>query len=140
MEISFFRVLFLLASVWNLAGAAFGFFNTAFTYELIFSGELTDPLLFVVYKGAWGTTLTYVIGYFIVACNPAKHYGVVVTGSIGKLGFIASLLQLYSMGLAGSIIFVIVVGDAVFIGLFMYYLVRVYKSKGQYTDECEVSA
>ncbi len=69
-----FSRLFLFASMWNLVGAIFGFFNTAFTYEIIFNKELVDPLLFAVYQGAWGTTLTYFIGYLIVACHPVKYY------------------------------------------------------------------
>ena len=128
MAISPFTRLFLLASLWNLAGAVFGFFNTAFTFELIFNRELTDPLLFAVYKGAWGTTLTYFVGYLLVSYNPEKHYGIVVTGGIGKLGFIVTLLQLYFAGIAGPIIFVVVVGDGIFLALFLYYFFQLYKS------------
>jgi len=122
-----FTNLFLFASLWNLAGALFGYFNTAFTFELIFNKELTDPLLFTVYKGAWGTTLTYFIGYLFVAYNPAKHYGIVVTGAIGKLGFIISLLQLYFAGIAGPVVFVIVIGDGMFLAFFVYYFVWIYR-------------
>lgn len=125
-----FTRLFLLASAWNLAGALFGYFNTAFTFELIFGLELTDPLMFAIYKGAWGTTLTYFIGYLLVACNPPKHFGIVVTGGIGKLGFIITLLQLYFAGIASPIIFVIVIGDGVFLGLFIHYFMQIYKSHG----------
>jgi len=128
-----FTKLFLFASLWNLAGAIFGFFNTSFTFELIFNRELTDPLLFAVYKGAWGTTLTYFVGYLLVSCNPEKHYGIVVTGGIGKLGFIVTLLQLYFAGIAGPIIFVVVIGDAVFLALFAYYFFQLYKDAAMYS-------
>jgi len=130
--------MFLLASAWNLAGAILGYFNTSYTFKLIFNQALTDPLLFVVYKGAWGTTLTYFIGYLIVACNPARHYGVVVIGGIGKLGFIFSLLQLYSMGLADRVIFVIVIGDAIFLGFFAYYLFKVFQVENGYSGQSGV--
>jgi len=130
MVLSPFTKLFLLASLWNLTGAVFGFFNTAFAFELIFNKELTDPLMFAIYKGAWGTTLTYFIGYLIVARNPMKHYGIVITGGIGKLGFIVTLLQLYFAGIAGPDVFVIVVGDGLFLAVFVYYLYRVYKTPG----------
>jgi hypothetical protein len=128
MVLSPFTKLFLLASLWNLTGAVFGFFNTAFAFELTFSKELTDPLMFAIYKGAWGTTLTYFIGYLIVAHNPMKHYGIVITGGIGKLGFIVTLLKLYFAGIAGAGIFVIVVGDGLFLALFIYYFYRVYNT------------
>ncbi len=124
MTPSSFTTLFLLASLWNLAGAIFGFFNTAFTFEFMFNRELTDPLMYAIYKGAWGTTLTYFIGYLLVAHKPEKHYGIVVTGGIGKLGFIATLLELYFAGIAGPIIFIVVIGDALFLVLFINYLLQ----------------
>ncbi len=139
MTSSLFTKIFIFASVWNLAGALFGFFNTPFTFELIFNKELTDPLLLAVYQGAWGTTLTYFIGYLVVAHNPAKHYGVVVTGGIGKFGFIVTLLKLYFAGIAGPIIFVIVIGDAVFLALFAYYFFHIYKSSEQLIKKEEVA-
>lgn len=134
MTLTSFSKLFLFASIWNLIGALFGFFNTAFTFELIFAQTLSDPLLFAIYKGAWGTTLTYFVGYLLVAHNPAKHYGIVITGGIGKLGFIVTLLQLYSAGIAGPVIFLIVVGDAVFLALFVYYLIDVYKQPRRWPE------
>jgi hypothetical protein len=134
-SLSFFSKLFLLASLWNLAGAMLGFFNTAFTYQLIFNKELTDPLMFAVYQGAWGTTLTYFIGYLIVSRNPERHFGVVVTGGIGKLGFIVTLLKLYFAGIAGPEIFVIVIGDGIFLVLFGYYFYRLYQSRNQRLEQ-----
>lgn len=132
MTYTAFTRLFLFASAWNFAGALFGFFNTAFTFELIFGKELLDPLMFAIYKGAWGTTLVYFIGYLLVACNPDKHYGIVVTGGIGKLGFIVTLLQLYIAGLASPVIFVIVIGDGIFLGFFVLYLIQIYRGNGSF--------
>ncbi|MCL6416596.1 hypothetical protein MIB92_13130 [Aestuariirhabdus sp. Z084] len=127
MERSAFTTLFLVAALWNLTGAIFGFFNTAFTFELFFDRGLSDPLMFAVYKGAWGTTLTYFVGYLMVSTNPVKHYGIVVIGSIGKLGFIITLLNLYVAGIAGPVIFVVVMGDGLFLILFAYYFAQLYK-------------
>jgi len=135
-----FTKLFLFASAWNLAGALFGYFNTAFTFDLIFNKELSDQLLFAVYKGAWGTTLTYFIGYLLVAHNPRKHYGIVVIGAIGKLGFIISLLQLYLSDIAGPVIFVIVIGDGIFLALFFYYFFWVYKTTGLHIKQQQSKA
>ncbi|RKF17414.1 hypothetical protein DBZ36_13230 [Alginatibacterium sediminis] len=135
-----FTILFLFASVWNLCGALFGFFNTESTFELMFNQQLNDPLMLAIYQGSWGTTLTYVIGYLLVARNPAKHYGVVITGSIGKLGFIVTLLKLYFLGIAGPIVFMIVMGDVVFLALFANYFYRLFKSQGSYSKAKEARA
>ncbi|MGL1887423.1 MAG: hypothetical protein OCD76_12990 [Reichenbachiella sp.] len=128
-EITFFKVLFIISALWNLVGAIFGYFNTAFTFNAIFNRELVDPLFYAIYKGAWGTTLVYFIGYSIVAYNPLKHTGIVIVGLIGKVGFAISLLKFYLSGLAGPVVLVVIVGDFVFALLFMHYFLRLYQTK-----------
>lgn len=128
MNLHPFRILFIIAAIWNLIGAIFGFFDTAYIYEATFDRPLTDPLMFAIYQGSWGTTLTYFVGYLIVAYNPWKHYGIAVIGGLGKLGYIATLLRLYFAGIANSSAIVIIVGDALFILAFAYYLHKLYES------------
>ena len=50
------RALFVAAALWNLLGAAFGYVNTEFTFQLFFGRAWTDPLMQPIYQGAWGTT------------------------------------------------------------------------------------
>ncbi len=128
-EITFFRSLFIVSAIWNLIGAIFGYFNTAFTFNGFFNRELTDPLFYAIYQGAWGTTLVYFIGYLIVAKNPLKHTGIVIVGGIGKIGFAISLLKFYLAGLAGPVVFVVIAGDFVFSLLFLYYFISLYRAK-----------
>jgi uncharacterized membrane protein YhdT len=115
--------------LWNLIGAIFGYFNTAYTFQGLFNRELTDPLYYAIYQGAWGTTLVYFIGYSLVAYNPLKHTGIVILGGIGKIGFAISLLKFYLSGIAGPIVFVIIIGDFIFGLLFLYYFLRLFKTK-----------
>lgn len=125
------RVLFIAAAIWNLIGAIFGYFNTAITFQAFFNRELTDPLIYSIYQGAWGTTLVYFIGYAIVAYNPIRHTGIVIVGGIGKIGFVVSLLKFYLGGLANPIVFVVIIGDIIFCLLFAYYFVWAYRTKEQ---------
>ncbi|CAD5249555.1 MULTISPECIES: hypothetical protein [unclassified Imperialibacter] len=128
-ELSFFKGLFVVSALWNLIGAIFGYFNTAFTFNGFFNRELADPLYYAIYQGAWGTTLVYFIGYSIVAYNPLKHTGIVIVGGIGKVGFAISLFKFYLSGLAGPVVFIVIVGDFIFSILFMYYFFRLYQTK-----------
>ncbi len=127
-EIKAFRILFITAAFWNLIGAGFGYFNTAFTFSQFFGRELTDPLIFAIYKGAWGTTFVYFFGYLIVAKNPVKHSGIVIVGGIGKVAFAIKLLQLHLTGLAGPVVYVVVIGDFIFTVLFFIYFYRLYRT------------
>lgn len=125
----FFTGLFIAAAVWNLIGAAFGYFNTEYTFQGLFNRELSDPLFYEIYKGAWGTTLMFFVGYLLVAYNPVKHTGVALIGGIGKLAFATAELQLFLAGLANARILIIVVGDFIFCALFVFYFIRLYKNK-----------
>lgn len=107
----------------------FRLFQYGTCLRVFFNRELTDPLYYSIYQGAWGTTLVYFIGYSIVAYNPLKHTGIVIVGGIGKVGFAISLLKFYLSGIAGPIVFVVIIGDLIFGLLFLYYIIRLYKTK-----------
>lgn len=128
-DFPFFTRLFVLAAIWNLVGALFGYFNTEYTFQGLFGRELNDPLFYEVYKGAWGTTLMFFIGYLMVAYDPIRHSGVAIIGGIGKLFFAIAELQLYLSGLANAVILIIVVGDFVFCAFFVYYFSELYLGK-----------
>lgn len=130
-EFPFFTGLFIVAAAWNLIGAGFGYFNTEFTFKGIFNRELNDPLFYEIYKGAWGTTLMFFIGYLIVAYNPVKHSGLALIGGIGKLFFSIAELKLFLSGLANSLILIIVIGDFIFCSFFVYYFIKLFKQKKQ---------
>jgi hypothetical protein len=123
-KLNFLKFLFLMAALWNLIGVGFGYFNSAYTFQLFFGRELSDPLIYGIYQGAWGTTFVYFFGYLIVAYNPIKHPGIVIVGGIGKFGYAASLLKLYLSGIANPVVLVVVVGDSIFLLFFFYYFVQ----------------
>lgn len=130
-EVALFRIFFLAAAIWNLIGVVFGYFNTAYTFEALFGRELTDPLYYEIYHGAWGTTLVYFFGYLIVAKHPLKHTGIVIVGGIGKVGYAATLLRLYLAGIASSFSLIIIIGDFIFSALFAVYFYRLFRLKLQ---------
>ncbi|TXT41396.1 MAG: hypothetical protein FD135_269 [Comamonadaceae bacterium] len=123
------KYIFLLAALWNLIGAFFGYFNTAYTFQGIFGRELSDSLYFQIYQGTWGTTFVYFFGYLLVAHNPVKHVGIVIVGGIGKFAFALKEMEFYLSGIAHPYILIIVVGDFIFLLLFAYYFFCLYKAK-----------
>lgn len=125
----FFTTIFILDALWNLIGAGFGYFNTEYTFHGLFGKELNDSLYYEIYKGAWGTTLMFFIGYMLVAYNPVRHAGVALIGGIGKLAFAIAELRLYLFGLANFKILIIVIGDFIFCALFVLYFVKLFLNK-----------
>ena len=128
-KLNLLKVLFLMAALWNLTGAGFGYFNTAYTFQHFFGMELTDPLFYEIYRGAWGTTLVYFFGYLIVAHSPVRHPGIVIVGGIGKLGYVANLLKLYIAGVASPVVLIVVVGDSIFLLFFIYYFLQLHMAR-----------
>ncbi|MES9903677.1 MAG: hypothetical protein ABW168_13510 [Sedimenticola sp.] len=123
-ELSAFRIFFIVAALWNLAGGIPGYYFSVDTFQMFFGKELVDPLMISIYKGAWGTTLLYFFGYLFVAFNPEKHTGIVILGVIGKIFFAASLLKLYLAGLTTTVVMAVVIGDSLFTLFLLFFLAR----------------
>lgn len=128
-NVPLFRTFFIIAALWNLLGAVFGYFNTSLTFQQFFSRELSDPLIYAIYQGSWGTTLVYFVGYLIVALNPVKNSGIVIVGGIGKVAFAIKLLQLLLLHTANPVVLIVIIGDSVFSLLFLYYFFEMYRAK-----------
>jgi hypothetical protein len=123
-ELLFFRILFLIAALWNFAGALPGLFDSAGMFAREFGRDLTDPVLVAVYKGAWGTAFLYGFGFLMVAWNPIRHSGVVLMGGSGKALFAFNLAYMYQNGWTSDFAIAVIAGDIIFCALFVVYFVR----------------
>ena len=121
--------LFVIAAVWNLAGALPGFFDSAGMFAREFGRPLEDPVLEVVYRGTWGTALLYGFGFLVVAHDPLRHTGVALMGGVGKAFFALHLLYLYLQGWTSQFALVVIAGDAIFVALFVTYF-RAVRQRG----------
>jgi hypothetical protein len=119
-----FRVLFVVAALWNFAGSLPGLLDSAGMFAREFGRELTDPVMIAVYRGAWCTSLLYGFGFLMVAHNPARHSGVVLMGGLGKALFALNLAYMHSNGWTSDFALVVIVGDIIFCALFVVYLMR----------------
>ncbi|MBW8639994.1 hypothetical protein K1W69_22555 [Hoeflea sp. WL0058] len=118
-----FRILFVIAAIWNFAGAIPGLFNTTGMFEREFGYALADPVMVAVYRGAWGTAFLYGFGFLLAAVNPARHTGVVLMGGAGKALFALNLFIMYMSGWTSSFAIVVILGDIVFVSLFIAWFV-----------------
>ncbi|MBP6012912.1 MAG: hypothetical protein KBA31_11855 [Alphaproteobacteria bacterium] len=62
-ETVFFRAVFVIAALWNFAGALPGLADPAGMFAREFGRELADPVMVAVYRGAWGTAFLYGFGF-----------------------------------------------------------------------------
>jgi hypothetical protein len=115
--------LFVIAALWNFVGALPGFFDSAGMFAREFGRELDDPVLVVVYRGAWGTALLYGFGFLMAARNPMRHTGIVLMGGTGKAFFAGHLAYMYLQGWTSNFALVVIAGDIVFVAAFIAYFV-----------------
>ncbi len=126
-DFMFFRTLFLVAALWNFAGALPGLFDSSGMFAREFGRDLTDPVLIAVYRGAWGTAFLYGFGFLMVAYNPLRHTGIVLMGGVGKALFALNLLYMFNQGWTSDFAIVVIGGDILFIALFVLYFYRLKK-------------
>ena len=122
--LSLLRILFIVSAIWNFAGAIPGLADAAGMFEREFGRELTDPVMVAVYRGAWGTAFLYGFGFLMAAANPVKHTGIVLMGGTGKALFALNLLFMHLNGWTSPFAIVVIVGDIVFIALFILYFLQ----------------
>ncbi len=118
-----FRILFVIAAIWNFAGAIPGLFDTTGMFEREFGYALADPVMVAVYRGAWSTAFLYGFGFLMAAVNPARHTGVVLMGGAGKALFALNLFYMYMNGWTSSFAIVVILGDIVFVALFIAWFI-----------------
>jgi hypothetical protein len=123
---TWFKLLFLIAALWNFAGAVPGLADPQAMFAREFGYALSDPVMTAVYRGAWGTALIYGFGFVLVAFNPARHTGIVLMGGVGKLLFALNLLYMLQQGWASAFAYVVVIGDFVFVAAFCIYFKRLW--------------
>lgn len=116
-----YRRLFFVAALYNLGLGLI--FLVLFSRLMLLFGMPTPPReLAVFHQMAILLAMVYGVGYYMVSRDLFSHKGIVVLGIIGKT--IVFLLFLYHLVFSGLhfLIFLIGVGDLMFVLLFMKFL------------------
>ncbi len=116
------RWFFLIAALWNLSGSVPGVLYPAEMYAREFGSSLTDAVFTAIYRGVWGTSLVYGLGFLVVSSNPVQHWGIVLMGGLGKVLFAANLGYMYISGWTSWFSLLVIVGDLLFVLVFIWYL------------------
>jgi len=85
-------VVFGLIALWTLSGAVPGFLFPEWTYQNFFGHPAESQEVLDLFRGSWGQTLLFGVGYAFVALDPARHGLIAMLGGIGKVGFSVRLL------------------------------------------------
>ncbi len=117
----FFKKMFLVGALWNVAGGAVIVLLTGW----IFAGAQLSPPEPGVYYYSWiALFVTFGIGYYLVYRDLYGNKNLVILGIIGKLGFSAIFIagMLSEPGKIPLFFLIPVIGDLVFVLLFWRFL------------------
>ncbi len=122
------QVVFGLAAVWTAIGAILGILDTARTFARFYGFIPDSALLLDVYRGAWGQSLLFAIGYGFAAYNPRRYSVIVALGLIGKVSYAIGLYGYIGAGTVGPAAVPALVGDLVFAAFFTAFLISIVSS------------
>ncbi len=121
MNESFYKRVFLIGALWNIAGGAF---ITLFAGWIFSTGGLTLPEPPAYFYSWIALFVTFGIGYYMVYRDMYGNKNIVILGIIGKVAF--AIIFIYNMitfrGQIPLFFLIPVVGDLVFAVLFGMFL------------------
>jgi len=122
----FFRVLFLIAAIYDfILGVVFFLF-----YEQIFSiFNITLPVYPMYLQMAAAFIIAMGVGYYFIFLNMYRNIDLVKLGVVYKLVYSGLTAYFYFKNLANVIFFWFAMLDAIFLALFIWFLIYASKDK-----------
>lgn len=118
-----FSLAFALVAAWTALGAIPGFFDPRGSFLRFHGHPPESPLVLELYRGAWGQTLLFAVGYAFAARDPRRHALILLLGAIGKTLYAIRLLGPITSGQATPLTVLAAVGDALCVATIGYWLV-----------------
>jgi hypothetical protein len=115
------RIVFGATALWTFLGAIPGTLDPVTSFTRFHGGLPESPLVLDLYRGAWGQTLLFAIGYAFAAFDPRRHSVLLLLGAVGKLLYAARIL---AVGAPTPLATFAAAGDLVFVALIATFLFR----------------
>ncbi len=116
------RIVFAAAAGWTALGAIPALTDTVRTFQRFYGFAPESTLVVELFRGAWGQSLLFALGYLLAAIDPWRHAGLVALGGVGKAVYAFRLLGDVISGEGGPLAIVALVGDLIFVLLFALFL------------------
>lgn len=112
-----FRFILAATALWTLMGAIPGYLDPASSFQRFTGAAAESPLVLELYRGAWGQTLLFAVGYAVASFDPRRHLLVVVLGAVGKSLYAARILGGFAGNAPTGLALFAAIGDLVFVAL-----------------------
>lgn len=114
-------------------GAIPGYLDPEGSFARFFGAPADSPLVLELYRGAWGQTLLFAIGYGVASFDPRRHALVVVLGVTGKLLYAIRIFASLAERPPTPLALTAAIGDLVFVATFATLTFLVW-SRGRRTN------
>ena len=93
-KIKYYKILFLVAGIWNLVAAITCWLGSIISTELFFGlfGMPVPSSLFPFHAMFWFVVI-FGVGYFIVSRDINKNHGIILIGLLGKTIFFLDFIN-----------------------------------------------
>lgn len=115
------RIVFAATAVWTLLGAIPGYLDPVSSFVRFHGAPPDSALVLELYRGAWGQTLLFAVGYAFAAVDPRRHSLVLLLGASGKLLYAVRYLATDAPTPLATLA---AGGDLVFVALIAAFLLR----------------
>jgi hypothetical protein len=121
MDEAFFKKMFLVGALWNVAGGVVIVWLTGWIFA---TAHLSPPQPWVYYYSWIALFATFGIGYYLVYLDMYGNKNLIILGIIGKLAFAAIFLagMVWGPGKVPLFFLIPVIGDLGFVYLFWRFL------------------
>jgi hypothetical protein len=123
-----YRRFFLFAGAWNCVltlGALL--FATLDADSFRFVG-IREPGTLLPYYALLPQVTLFGIGYAMVGLDLARNHAILVLGALGKTSFFLAVMYSYTRGDVNLVLFYLLTGDMIQVGLFVEFLWRMHVS------------
>jgi len=117
----YYRKLFIIGAFWNwtISLTTLAIYRPFFSF---FNMKIPEsPVWLFMFLGA---VFVFGIGYFLVALDPVKNYGIVTLGIIGKVLVFAAFIYFARVGEVHYVIVALGGGDFIFAIFFLEFLLN----------------
>jgi hypothetical protein len=125
---TYYKNLFLIGGIWNIA-AAFptwlgGIIMPEFSFGMF---GLTPPTVLFPYHAMFWFVIAFGIGYFIVSSDISRNHGVVVVGITAKTIFFIDCVITFALKQGNIMLLLVGIVDLIFACLFLEFLLSMRK-------------